>query len=82
MYPTELELKVQYDGSHAPFLDLNISIGKSKFIYKMFDKHDAFNFHIVGMSSITSNIPSSIFYISTMSEFVKIARSTLIIICL
>ena len=57
---------------------MNKSIGKGIFIDKMFDRQDAFNFQNVRMSSITSNRPSSIFYSSTMSAFVKIARSTLI----
>ena len=76
IYPTELELKVEHNGSHATFLDLDISIDKEKFIYKVLDKLDTFNFNIVRMPSITSNIPSIIFCSSTMSEFV-ITRSTL-----
>ena len=45
----------------------------------MFDKEDAFNFHIVRMPSITSIIPYIILYSSTMSEFIRIARSTLLL---
>ena len=44
---------------------------------KMFDKRAAFNFQIVRIPSITSNIPSIIFYSLTMSELVRTARSTL-----
>ena len=69
IYPTELELKVEQNGSHATFLDLDISIDKGKFIHKMFDKWDAFNFHIVKVPSTTSKIP----------EFVRIDRSTLLL---
>lgn len=54
---------------------LVIFIDKSKFVYKMFDKRDAFNFHIFRMPSIT--IPSIIFY-SSLSDFVRIAKSTLL----
>ena len=57
IYPRKLELKVGHNGSHATFLDLNIPIDKGKFIYKMIDKQDTFNFHIVRMLSIASNIP-------------------------
>ena len=39
----------------------------------MFDKWGTF---IARMPSITSNIPSTNFYSSTMSDFVRIARST------
>ena len=45
----------------------------------MFDKRDIFNCHIARMLLITSNIPSIIFYSSTMSEFVRIARSKLLL---
>ena len=47
----ELELKVVHNDSHATFLDLDISIDKVNFIYKMFDKRDTFNFHTVRMLS-------------------------------
>ena len=79
IYPPELELKVEHNGSHTTFLDLDISIGKSKFIYKMFNRVYRFNFHIVRMPSITSNLPSINFYSSTLLEFVRIARSTLLL---
>ena len=79
IYPTELKLKVKHNGRNATFLDLDISIDKGKFIYKMFEKQDDFNFHIARMPSIKSNIPSIIVYSSTMLEFVRIARSTLIL---
>ena len=71
IYPTDLELKVEHNGSHATFIDVDISINKGKLIYKMLDKKETFNFHTVRMPSITSNILSIIFYSFTMSEFVK-----------
>ena len=43
IYWTKLVLKVKYNGSHATFLDLDISIDKHKSIYNMFDKRVAFN---------------------------------------
>ena len=44
IYPTEVELIVEYNGRHATLLDLNVSIGKGRCIYKIFDKRDAFMF--------------------------------------
>ena len=38
-----------------------------------------FNFHIVRMSPATSEIPSIIFYSSTVSEFVRITSSTFLL---
>ena len=41
IYPPELELKMEHEGSHATFLDLDISTA--------YDKRDSFNFFIVRM---------------------------------
>ena len=70
---------MEHNGSHATFIDVDSSINKGKLIYKMLDKKEIFNFHIVRMPSITSNLPSIIFYCFTMSEFVKIAGSTVLL---
>ena len=47
IYPTNPELKVEHNCIHATFLDLVVSLDKDKFIFKMFDKRDTFNFQIV-----------------------------------
>ena len=78
IYPPELELKVEHEGPHATFLDLDISIAGNRFIYKLYDKRDNFNFFIVRMPQMTSNIPSTVFYGSVLSEFLRIARCTLL----
>ena len=49
------------------------------FIYKLFDKRDTFPFSIVRMPDLTGNIPSSMYYGSIMSEFLRIARCTLLL---
>ena len=43
----------------------------------LLDKRDKFSFFIVRMQHFESNIPSTIFYGSIFSEFVRIARCTL-----
>ena len=78
IYPNELELKVEHSGSHASFLNLDITIKDGIFVYKLFDKRDAFPFSIVRMPYISSNIPESIFYSAMVGEFLRIARSTLL----
>ena len=78
IYPPALELKVEHNGDHATFLDLDITIKDGIFVYKLFDKRDAFPFFILRMPYLTSNIPSSIFYGSIFSEFLRIARCTLL----
>ena len=78
IYPPELELKVEHEGPHPIFLDLDISIAGNRFVYKLYDKRDSFNFFIVWMPQMCSNIPSAIFYGSVLSEFLRIARCTLL----
>ena len=77
IYPKELKLKCEHQGSHATFLDLDIEIKDGVFHYKLFDKRDNFNFFIVRMPDLSSNIPSYIFYGSILSEVLRIARCTL-----
>ena len=45
---------------------------------KLFDKRDNFPFFIIRMPDLGGNIPSHVFYGSVMSEFLRIARSTLL----
>lgn len=74
-----MELKIEHHGQHATFLDLEINIRQGIFVYKLYDKRDAFPFFIVRMPDLTGNIPSSMFYGSILSEFLRIARTTLYI---
>ena len=76
IYPEELELKVEHSGTHATFLDLDITIKDGMFIYKLFDKRHAFSFFFVRMLHLSSSIPSSIFYGSMFSEILRITRCT------
>ena len=48
------------------------------FIYKLFDKRNAFSVFIVCMPYIDSNIPKSIFYSALVGEFLRIARGSLL----
>ena len=77
IYPAELQLKCEHQGTHATFLDLDISVIDGTFIYKLFDKRDDFPFTIVRMPDLSGSIPSHVFYGSIMSEFLRIARCTL-----
>ena len=77
IYPPELQVKCEYEGQHATFLDLDITIQNGLFVYKLFDKRDNFPFSIVRMPDLSGNIPDHVFYGSVMSEFLRIARATL-----
>ena len=78
IYPRDLELKCEHQGTHATFLDLEINILDGIFVYKLFDKRDNFPFFIVRMPDLSGNIPSHVFYGSVMSEFIRISRCTLL----
>ena len=72
IYPGELELKLEHSGTHATFLDLEIKIKDGILIYKLFNKRDKFPFFIIHMLHFESNIPSTIFFGSIVSEFLSI----------
>jgi len=78
IYPPELQIKCEHDGLHATFLELDISVKDNIFVYKLFDKRDAFPFFIVRMPDLSGNIPDHVFYGSVMSEFLRIARASLL----
>ena len=69
---------MEHSGVHATFLNLDLTISEGIFIYKLFDKRDAFPFSIVRMPYTSSNIPETIFYSAMVGEFLRIAHSTLL----
>ena len=77
IYPDKLELKKEHDGNSASFLHLDIRIEENQFVYKLYDKRDAFPSSIVRMPYLSSNIPKNIFYSALIGEFLRIARATL-----
>ena len=77
IYPPELQLKCEHKGSHATFLELDISIVDNTFVYKLYYKRDAFPFFIVRMPDLSGNLPEKIFYSAIGSELLRIARATL-----
>ena len=68
IYPKELDLKVERQGNHVSFLDLDIKVEDSIFVYKPFDKRDKFSLFIVRIPHLSSNIPSTISSGSIFSE--------------
>ena len=77
IYPKQLKLKLEHQGEHKTFLELNMSIDDDIFIYMLFDKRDKFPFFTVRMPYLSRNIPSPIFYVLIFSEFLRIARCTI-----
>ena len=74
IYPDNLELKLEHLGTKATFPDLEVEVVDGKFNFELYDKRDSFNFYIVRMPHLDSNIPPFTFYGSVFSEFLRIAR--------
>ena len=78
IYPAELVLNKENVNDHqTTFLDLFIQIIDNMFIYKLFDKRDAFSFHIVRFPYKCSDLPSKMFYSTISAEILRICRASL-----
>jgi hypothetical protein len=76
IYPDELTLVPdEYDGLHAPFLDLNLKIKEGVITTSIFDKRDDFDFPIVNFPVLTGNIPKKCSYGVFAGEAVRYARA-------
>ena len=77
IYPPELELKKENTiNTKTSFLELDITISDNQFYTKLYDKRDAFGFHICRLPFKCSNIPSKIFYSSASAEVLRICRAS------
>ena len=77
IYPSELELKKEnFINTESSFLELSISISDHSFHTKLYDKRDAFGFHISRLPFKNSNIPKIMFYSSACAEVLRICRAT------
>ena len=57
-------------------MELSISISDHSFHTKLYDKRDAFGFHISRLPFKDSNIPTRMFYSSACAEVLRICRAT------
>ena len=77
IYPPELELKKEnISNCKSSFLELDIQISDRIFSTKLYDKRDAFGFHISRLPFKDSNIPQRMFYSSASAEVLRICRAT------
>ena len=75
IYPSSLTLnKENAIDTCANVLDLEISIKDGKFISKVYDKRDNFNFNIVQYQPINSNQSSDILYGTFYSQIIRYSR--------
>ena len=77
IYPNELELKKEnIVNTETTFLELDISISDHSFHTRLYDKRDAFGFHICRLPYKDSNMPNRMFYSSACAEVLRICRAT------
>ena len=76
IYPKELTISETTEStSVASYLDLLFTRDKSNNITtKLYDKHDAFGFHVVNFPFMSSNIPSAPAYGVYASQLIRYAR--------
>ena len=78
IYPPELVVNWENKNyTSGSFLPLWISIDADKrFVYKLYDKRDAFPFYIVRFPYYSSNIPSKMFFNTITAEILRICRAS------
>ena len=62
--------------TETTFLELDISMSDHSFHTKLYDKRDAFGFHICRLPYRDSNMPNRMFYSSACAEVLRICRAT------
>ena len=77
IYPIELEIKDTTDTEmSAPYLDLHLEIdSEGRLRTKLYDNRDDFNFPIVNLPFIYSNIPAAPVYGVYISELIRYSRA-------
>ena len=72
IYPDALELKsTGISNKNVNYLDLNISCNNGKFQHTLYDKRKDFNFNVISMPNLTSNIPIKQAYGVFYSQIVR-----------
>ena len=71
IYPTELQLKVEHSGTHATFLNLDITVKNGVFIYKLIDKRDAFLFLSFACLTFMITSPNQYFTLLFLVNFLE-----------
>ena len=72
IYPDSLKLnKENKTNKEASFLDTSIEIRENRFITKLYDKRDAFDFEIVNYPNLSGNLPKKTMYGVFISQIVR-----------
>ena len=72
IYPTEIPLEQTHNDSvHDTFLNLEITVVKNRFCFKVFHKVDLFDFEVISFLFSESNILQYICYNTFSSQLVR-----------
>ena len=75
IYPSELTLKKTSETSNCvSYLDISVSICGSRYVTKVYDKRDNFNFEMVNFPYMCSNVLAKPTYGVYISQLVRIRR--------
>ena len=74
IYPSELQLnKAFLSETEAPFLDMHLSILDGFILWKIYDKHDDFDFEIVNCPYLDEDVPPRASYGVYRSQLIRFA---------
>ena len=72
IYPHELELKATMSSnSSTSYLDMDITSHEGKFIHKLYDKRNDFEFKVISLPNLASNIPINQAYGTFYSQVIR-----------
>jgi hypothetical protein len=75
IYPPEMVInKTNISARKTNFLDLTISIYRGKFLVKLYDKRNDYNFDVINYPFLDGNIPKGQSYGIFISQLVRLAR--------
>ncbi len=75
IYPDALPLEnTSISAKESNYLDLNLKIENSQLTSTLYNKVDAFNFHVIRLPEASSNIHSNICYNTYYSQVIRIGR--------
>ena len=76
IYPDELVVSETSESRNVvSYLDLLIDISNGDLVCSIFDKRDAFDFHIVNFPDLSGNIPTAPAYGTNISQLIRYSRA-------
>ena len=75
IYPVEMEIEnTNISTSVSTYLDLQISVHRGKYNFKLFDKRKDFNFDVINYPFLPSNVPKNASYGVFISQLIRLCQ--------